>query len=128
MSRKSVKFKPKLVNYSRTSYTVFSRGIFKSIFLILLVVMVVGMLMNGDSYNNALTLRGFLTVLAEAPAIPTDWISFGSSIPDDVTSLPVIGTLVDFFASAAEVLMFFVVGIGQAIIYILYFLKILFNA
>lgn len=102
-------------------------GILRGLLFILLVFMIVGVMTNGDSYNGMLSFRGFLALLEECPMIPTDWLSFGSDIPDSVTSIPFIGSVVEFFTQLVSVLMFFVVGISNAIWMILYFLYRLFS-
>ena len=102
-------------------------GIFRGVLLILLVFMIVGVLTNGDSYNGMLSFSGFLKVLEECPMIPTDWLSFGTKLPDSVKDIPFIGSFVELITQIASVLMFFVVGIANAIWIILYFLIQMFS-
>ncbi len=111
------KTKQRLLTYKKQTYTFSGGSLLKSIFIMILLVSIVGTLTNTTNAN--ITFYGFLDLLQRAPKIPTDWISFGG----DLQGVPFIGWLI----SAIRVLMFFVVGISQAIVFILYFLGFLFG-
>lgn len=118
--------KPRFINYQRSTYTVTSGGLFKAILFVLLVISIVGFMRGSVNVNISFT--GFLRMLEGAPDIPTDWISFGSALSK--VNFPFwldwLKPFISFLASTAEVIMFFVVGIAQAITYFIYFVRFLF--
>lgn len=124
----NVSYVPKqhMLTVRKSTYTISTSGILKSILLILLIVSVFSALRGRASY---ISFTSFLEVLQTAPEIPTKWISFGGVISDlDLPSwLFWLRPILSFFIETAEMLMFFVVGLSQVITYVVYFLGIFFK-
>lgn len=107
----------RLLRFQPKQYTYSVGSLLKAFFMLILLVSVVGSLTGTTNAN--ITFYGLLDYIQRAPKIPTDWISFGGQFQ----GVPVIGWII----SAVRVLMFFVVGLSQAILFLLYFLGFLFG-
>lgn len=103
-----------------------SLSLLKIVFISILLFGVVG---NLTGTGRTLTFTGFLQILANAPKIPTDWISFNTftfNISSALVDYTWLNNLLNSFTSIIQVLLFAFVGITQLVVFLLYFLRLMF--
>lgn len=115
-----------LINSKRVGYNsrVGVSSVLALVMFILLAISAFRLLNNGEPIQ----LSTFLSQVAGAPTIPTDWLqvldtSFGSSFP---SWLQWLGSIFDFFVDIFEFSLFTSTAALNAVIFIFYFLRWLF--